>query len=162
MALAPPWFLQAKDASQVAPELSALVVYCQAVPFPGLAHALRHPQPWQMSSFSERKARKLIKEAGEHGGTGMGAEWLHAPGFAGMKDGAETHGLCHQGGFMGGGWERGGLGWAALVWWDWVLVAGSGARDKKSRVWGQSLGCGIWVQGQVWGLRLRSGSRSRD
>ncbi|XP_040473220.1 1-phosphatidylinositol 4,5-bisphosphate phosphodiesterase delta-3 [Falco naumanni] len=56
--------LQAKDASQVAPELSAMVVYCQAVPFPGLARALRHPRPYEMSSFSERKARKLIKEAG--------------------------------------------------------------------------------------------------
>uniref|UniRef100_A0A8C4U5B6 Phosphoinositide phospholipase C n=1 Tax=Falco tinnunculus TaxID=100819 RepID=A0A8C4U5B6_FALTI len=56
--------LQAKDASQVAPELSAVVVYCQAVPFPGLARALRHPRPYEMSSFSERKARKLIKEAG--------------------------------------------------------------------------------------------------
>ncbi|NXL52803.1 PLCD3 phosphodiesterase, partial [Podilymbus podiceps] len=58
------WLLQAKDASQVAPELSAVVVYCQAVPFPGLAHALHHPRPCEMSSFSERKARKLIKEAG--------------------------------------------------------------------------------------------------
>ncbi|NWX22398.1 PLCD3 phosphodiesterase, partial [Aegotheles bennettii] len=64
LALTPRWHPQAKDASQVAPELSAMVVYCQAVPFPGLAHALRHPQPCQMSSFSERKARKLIKEAG--------------------------------------------------------------------------------------------------
>ncbi|NWW94873.1 PLCD3 phosphodiesterase, partial [Rhynochetos jubatus] len=54
----------AKDAAQVAPELSAVVVYCQAVPFPGLDHALRHPRPCEMSSFSERKARKLIKEAG--------------------------------------------------------------------------------------------------
>ncbi|NWQ86629.1 PLCD3 phosphodiesterase, partial [Burhinus bistriatus] len=54
----------AKDASQVAPELSAMVVYCQAVPFPGLAHALRQPRPCEMSSFSERKARKLIKEEG--------------------------------------------------------------------------------------------------
>ncbi|NXV56002.1 PLCD3 phosphodiesterase, partial [Molothrus ater] len=61
----PRWLpLQAKDASQVSPELSALVVYCQAVPFPGLAQALRHPQPCHVSSFSERKARKLIKEAG--------------------------------------------------------------------------------------------------
>ncbi|NXF51616.1 PLCD3 phosphodiesterase, partial [Oceanites oceanicus] len=56
--------IPAKDASQVAPELSDVVVYCQAVPFPGLAHALRHPRPCEMSSFSERKARKLIKEAG--------------------------------------------------------------------------------------------------
>ncbi|XP_010159379.1 PREDICTED: 1-phosphatidylinositol 4,5-bisphosphate phosphodiesterase delta-3, partial [Eurypyga helias] len=56
--------VRAKDAAQVAPELSAVVVYCQAVPFPGLDHALRHPRPCEMSSFSERKARKLIKEAG--------------------------------------------------------------------------------------------------
>ncbi|NWH56531.1 PLCD3 phosphodiesterase, partial [Geococcyx californianus] len=55
---------QAKDASQVAPELSAVVVYCKAVPFPGLAHVLHHPRPCEVSSFSERKARKLIKEAG--------------------------------------------------------------------------------------------------
>uniref|UniRef100_A0A803Y149 Phosphoinositide phospholipase C n=1 Tax=Meleagris gallopavo TaxID=9103 RepID=A0A803Y149_MELGA len=56
--------LQAKDASHVAPELSAMVVYCQATPFPGLAQALQQPRPYEMSSFSERKARKLIKEAG--------------------------------------------------------------------------------------------------
>lgn len=72
--LMPRWLLQAKDASQVAPELSAVVVYCQAVPFPGLAQALQHPRPCEMSSFSERKARRLIKEAGEGSemGTGMG------------------------------------------------------------------------------------------
>ena len=72
VALTPRWLLQAKDASQVAPELSAMVVYCQAVPFPGLARALRHPRPYEMSSFSERKARKLIKEAGEGNRVGMG------------------------------------------------------------------------------------------
>ncbi|XP_042749329.1 1-phosphatidylinositol 4,5-bisphosphate phosphodiesterase delta-3-like isoform X1 [Lagopus leucura] len=55
---------QAKDASHVAPELSAMVVYCQATPFPGLAQALQQSRPYEMSSFSERKARKLIKEAG--------------------------------------------------------------------------------------------------
>lgn len=72
LSLMPRWLRQAKDASQVSPELSALVVYCQAVPFPGLAQALRHPQPCQMSSFSERKARKLIKEAGEGHRWGQG------------------------------------------------------------------------------------------
>ncbi|XP_065603786.1 1-phosphatidylinositol 4,5-bisphosphate phosphodiesterase delta-3 isoform X2 [Cyrtonyx montezumae] len=53
-----------KDASHMAPELSAMLVYCQATPFPGLAQALQHPQPYGISSFNERKARKLIKEAG--------------------------------------------------------------------------------------------------
>ena len=58
----------------MAPELSAVEVYCEAVPFPGLAQALRHPRPCETSSFSERKARKLIKEAGERDGLGTGTE----------------------------------------------------------------------------------------
>lgn len=93
LSLMPRWLRQAKDASQVSPELSALVVYCQAVPFPGLAQALRHPQPCQMSSFSERKARKLIKEAGEgqQMGTGMGTGCVHTPESLGW---AENDGLC--------------------------------------------------------------------
>lgn len=117
VALTPWWLPQAKDASQVAPELSAVVVYCQAVPFPGLPHALRHPRPCEMSSFSERKARKLIKQAGEGNGmgTGTGTEWLHAPDLTGTQGGAEIDGLCHRGGSMGGGWGHAGLGWAALV-----------------------------------------------
>ncbi|XP_060112149.1 1-phosphatidylinositol 4,5-bisphosphate phosphodiesterase delta-3 [Heteronotia binoei] len=58
--------LQAKDATQISRELSDVVVYCRSVPFQNLARALRHQQPTEMSSFSERKARKLIKESGNH------------------------------------------------------------------------------------------------
>ncbi|XP_033025446.1 1-phosphatidylinositol 4,5-bisphosphate phosphodiesterase delta-3 [Lacerta agilis] len=56
--------LQAKDAGQVSRELSDVVVYCRSVPFQSLSQALRHQQPTEMCSFSERKARKLIKESG--------------------------------------------------------------------------------------------------
>ncbi|XP_075767532.1 1-phosphatidylinositol 4,5-bisphosphate phosphodiesterase delta-3 isoform X2 [Pelodiscus sinensis] len=49
---------------RISPELSALVVYCQAVPFRGLEEALRSQLPCHMSSFSERAARTLIKESG--------------------------------------------------------------------------------------------------
>ncbi|XP_053116718.1 1-phosphatidylinositol 4,5-bisphosphate phosphodiesterase delta-3 isoform X3 [Hemicordylus capensis] len=56
--------LQAKDATQISRELSDVVVYCQSVPFQNLSRALYHQQPTEMSSFSERKARKLIKESG--------------------------------------------------------------------------------------------------
>ncbi|XP_008111435.1 1-phosphatidylinositol 4,5-bisphosphate phosphodiesterase delta-3 isoform X1 [Anolis carolinensis] len=56
--------LQAKDAIQISRELSDVVVYCQAVPFQSLSRALHNQQSNEMSSFSERKARKLIKESG--------------------------------------------------------------------------------------------------
>ncbi|XP_070584084.1 1-phosphatidylinositol 4,5-bisphosphate phosphodiesterase delta-3 isoform X2 [Erythrolamprus reginae] len=55
---------QAKDVGQISRELSDVVVYCRAVPFQSLSDALRHQKPTEMSSFSERKARKLIKDSG--------------------------------------------------------------------------------------------------
>ncbi|XP_074835087.1 1-phosphatidylinositol 4,5-bisphosphate phosphodiesterase delta-3 isoform X5 [Carettochelys insculpta] len=56
--------LQAKDAAQPSRELSDLVLYCQAVRFCSLEQALCGQQPCLMYSFSERKARKLIRESG--------------------------------------------------------------------------------------------------
>uniref|UniRef100_A0ABM5GRH3 Phosphoinositide phospholipase C n=1 Tax=Pogona vitticeps TaxID=103695 RepID=A0ABM5GRH3_9SAUR len=55
---------RAKDAVQISRELSDVVVYCRAVPFHSFPRALHHQKPTEMSSFSERKARKLIKESG--------------------------------------------------------------------------------------------------
>ncbi|XP_015670114.1 1-phosphatidylinositol 4,5-bisphosphate phosphodiesterase delta-3 isoform X1 [Protobothrops mucrosquamatus] len=56
--------LQAKDVVQISRELSDVVVYCRAVPFQNLSDALFQQKPAEMSSFSERKARKLIKDSG--------------------------------------------------------------------------------------------------
>ncbi|XP_077020205.1 1-phosphatidylinositol 4,5-bisphosphate phosphodiesterase delta-3 isoform X1 [Tamandua tetradactyla] len=49
-------------AKQISPELSALAVYCCATRLRTLRPTL--PQPYQLSSLSERKAKKLIREAG--------------------------------------------------------------------------------------------------
>ncbi|KAB0401411.1 hypothetical protein E2I00_017326 [Balaenoptera physalus] len=53
---------QRRRAKQISPELSALAVYCCATRLRTLRSAL--PQPCQVSSLSERKAKKLIREAG--------------------------------------------------------------------------------------------------
>uniref|UniRef100_A0A8C4I9S8 Phosphoinositide phospholipase C n=1 Tax=Dicentrarchus labrax TaxID=13489 RepID=A0A8C4I9S8_DICLA len=45
-------------------ELSDLVVYCKSVHFHGFEHARLHGKCYEMSSFSESKAKKLAKEAG--------------------------------------------------------------------------------------------------
>ncbi|XP_037664633.1 1-phosphatidylinositol 4,5-bisphosphate phosphodiesterase delta-3 isoform X3 [Choloepus didactylus] len=51
-----------RRAKQVSPELSALAVYCCATRLRGLRPT--RAQPCQVSSLSERKAKKLIREAG--------------------------------------------------------------------------------------------------
>nr|XP_024644474.1 LOW QUALITY PROTEIN: 1-phosphatidylinositol 4,5-bisphosphate phosphodiesterase delta-3 [Macaca nemestrina] len=55
---------QRRLAKQISPELSALVVYCHATRLRTLHPAPDAPQPCQVSSLSERKAKKLIREAG--------------------------------------------------------------------------------------------------
>lgn len=58
------------QAKQISPELSALAVYCCATRLRNLRPAPTLPQPCQVSSLSERKAKKLIREAGRSRGIG--------------------------------------------------------------------------------------------
>lgn len=53
-------------ASKLSPELSELVVYACSVPFKGLEQAAERPAA-EMSSFSESKALRLIKDSGMAG-----------------------------------------------------------------------------------------------
>uniref|UniRef100_A0A452SFS0 Phosphoinositide phospholipase C n=1 Tax=Ursus americanus TaxID=9643 RepID=A0A452SFS0_URSAM len=55
---------QRRRAKQISPELSALVVYCCATRLRTLHPNPVPPQPCQVSSLNERKAKKLIREAG--------------------------------------------------------------------------------------------------
>uniref|UniRef100_A0A665W3X6 Phosphoinositide phospholipase C n=1 Tax=Echeneis naucrates TaxID=173247 RepID=A0A665W3X6_ECHNA len=48
----------------LAEELSDLVVYCKSVHFHGFEHSRLHAKCYEMSSFSESKAKKLAKESG--------------------------------------------------------------------------------------------------
>ncbi|XP_066554659.1 1-phosphatidylinositol 4,5-bisphosphate phosphodiesterase delta-3-A isoform X2 [Amia ocellicauda] len=50
--------------SKLSPDLSALVVYCRSVPFPGFSEATKKP-PTEMSSFSESEAQRHSKESGK-------------------------------------------------------------------------------------------------
>ncbi|XP_036885022.1 1-phosphatidylinositol 4,5-bisphosphate phosphodiesterase delta-4 [Sturnira hondurensis] len=53
-----------KSKPVLCPSLSALVVYTKAVPFYSFAHSREHYRFYELSSFSETKAKSLIKEAG--------------------------------------------------------------------------------------------------
>ncbi|XP_075418096.1 1-phosphatidylinositol 4,5-bisphosphate phosphodiesterase delta-3 isoform X2 [Tenrec ecaudatus] len=53
-----------RRAKQISPELSALAVYCCATPLKSLRPAVEQAQPCQVSSLSEREAKRLIREAG--------------------------------------------------------------------------------------------------
>uniref|UniRef100_A0A668AS48 Phosphoinositide phospholipase C n=2 Tax=Myripristis murdjan TaxID=586833 RepID=A0A668AS48_9TELE len=55
---------QKKSKSKLSSELSDLVVYCKSIHFHGFEHARLHSKCYEMSSFSESKAKKLAKDAG--------------------------------------------------------------------------------------------------
>ncbi|XP_007953462.1 1-phosphatidylinositol 4,5-bisphosphate phosphodiesterase delta-3 [Orycteropus afer afer] len=55
---------QRQRAKQISPELSALAVYCRATRLRTLCPDPAQAPPCQVSSLSERKAKKLIREAG--------------------------------------------------------------------------------------------------
>lgn len=54
-----------KSKENLSKELSDLVIYCKNVHFNSFEHSRAYSKPYEMSSFSESKARKLIKEAGK-------------------------------------------------------------------------------------------------
>uniref|UniRef100_A0A669DDG4 Phosphoinositide phospholipase C n=1 Tax=Oreochromis niloticus TaxID=8128 RepID=A0A669DDG4_ORENI len=56
--------MKSKAKSKMSRELSDLVVYCKSVHFGGFEHARSHAKCYEISSFSESKAKKLAKEAG--------------------------------------------------------------------------------------------------
>ncbi|NXN79811.1 PLCD4 phosphodiesterase, partial [Bombycilla garrulus] len=53
-----------KDKETVAQALSDCVIYCKNVPFQGFQEARSHSRPSEISSLSEAKARKLIRDEG--------------------------------------------------------------------------------------------------
>ncbi|NXO04883.1 PLCD4 phosphodiesterase, partial [Rhinopomastus cyanomelas] len=53
-----------KDKETLAQALSDCVVYCKSVSFRGFQEARSHSRPSEISSLSEAKARKLIRDAG--------------------------------------------------------------------------------------------------
>nr|XP_019597396.1 PREDICTED: 1-phosphatidylinositol 4,5-bisphosphate phosphodiesterase delta-4 [Rhinolophus sinicus]XP_019597397.1 PREDICTED: 1-phosphatidylinositol 4,5-bisphosphate phosphodiesterase delta-4 [Rhinolophus sinicus] len=53
-----------KSTPILCPSLSALVVYMKTVSFHNFTHSREHYRFYELSSFSETKARRLIKEAG--------------------------------------------------------------------------------------------------
>jgi len=57
--------LSQKSKSQLSRALSDLVVYCKSVHFHGFERARSHAKCYEMSSFSESKAKRLAKDAGE-------------------------------------------------------------------------------------------------
>lgn len=61
--------MQEKKKLKLAKELSDMVIYCKSVHFSGFEDARRNLSFYEMSSFKEGKAMKLVEESGEQGVT---------------------------------------------------------------------------------------------
>uniref|UniRef100_A0A670YHH2 Phosphoinositide phospholipase C n=1 Tax=Pseudonaja textilis TaxID=8673 RepID=A0A670YHH2_PSETE len=57
------YFFQ-KGKQTLSKELSDCIIYCKSVPFCSFQHSCSHYKSYEMSSFTESKARKLIRETG--------------------------------------------------------------------------------------------------
>ncbi|MEE6488881.1 hypothetical protein FKM82_015419 [Ascaphus truei] len=53
-----------KSKERLSQELSDCIIYCKSVPFESFKHSRTHYRLYEMSSFTEYKARKLVKEPG--------------------------------------------------------------------------------------------------
>lgn len=67
-----------KSKTILCPALSSLVIYLKSVSFRSFTHSKKHYHFYEISSFSETKAKRLIKEAGQDQNGGMGREvgWI--------------------------------------------------------------------------------------
>lgn len=71
----PLFLLFQKSKPILCPLLSALVVYTKTVPFHNFTHSRENYRFYELSSFSENKAKSLIKEAGQDQKGGTGKKW---------------------------------------------------------------------------------------
>ncbi|XP_071978412.1 1-phosphatidylinositol 4,5-bisphosphate phosphodiesterase delta-4 isoform X2 [Engystomops pustulosus] len=53
-----------KSKDRLSQELSDCIIYCKSVPFESFRHSRTHYKLYEMSSFTEYKARKLVREPG--------------------------------------------------------------------------------------------------
>ncbi|KAG9472415.1 hypothetical protein GDO78_019713 [Eleutherodactylus coqui] len=53
-----------KSKDRLSEELSDCIIYCKSVPFESFKHSKIHNKMYEMSSFTEYKARKLVREPG--------------------------------------------------------------------------------------------------
>lgn len=98
--------------------MSDCVVYCKNVSFRGFQEARNHSRPSEISSLSEAKARKLIRDAGEVEGAAACGEWAGVEGkcLKALTLHVEDTGLPS-------GLEKEGHNWGAWGWWgSWVLL----------------------------------------